>query len=135
MLSYSLQLITLCLLQIFLPEHIKSIFINVPHTAAPCDEIEEQRDLNTQSRTSMPPSQVKLCLKRAPVVRKWRRTSEKSKGRGENGRHVRNVPRMLDELVAFSVVAGLACSQMNTSPSGVNERPQIRLCRHSVTHK
>lgn len=46
----------------FLPEHIKVIFTNVPHSAAPCDEIEKQRDLNSQSRTSMPPSQVKLCL-------------------------------------------------------------------------
>lgn len=41
---------------------------------------------------------------------------------------------MLDEPVAFSVAAS-ACSEMNASPSGVNERPLIRLCRHAVTHK
>lgn len=35
---------------------------------------------------------------------------------------MRNALQMLDELVAFSVVAELASSQMNASPSGVNER-------------
>lgn len=48
---------------------------------------------------------------------------------------MRNAPRMLDELLAFSVEAELACSQTKASPSGVDERLQIRLCRHPVTHK
>lgn len=48
---------------------------------------------------------------------------------------MRNAPRMLDELAAFSVVAELAYSQMKASPSGANERLQIRLCRHPATHK